>query len=323
MMLSVKWFGVPGIAGDCGYRIYQTGDRMEQVQHDADWHDRMYNNRALVPQSAAHIARWAQQSARTRSHHACTLDVAYGSFPTETLDIFAPDARMPATSAPVLVFIHGGYWRALDKADHSFVAPAFTAAGCVVVVVNYALCPGTPEAPVSIALIGEQMERALQWVWEHIAEYGGNPARITVAGHSAGGQLAAALLATPWQVRSPRLPSDVVRSALSISGLHDLQPLMRSPLLQSVLNISADEAQRCSPCRLPPPSQGTLVCAVGGDESAEFLRQNLLMQQAWGSKRVPCAIALSGLNHFSVLETLATPGAPLHAMALDLLRQEG
>ncbi len=200
---------------------------MEQEHHDAVWHDRMYNNRALVSSSAAHMEAWAQQSAQVRARHACTQDLAYGSLPSETLDIFPPDKDASTAGAPVLVFIHGGYWRALDKSDHSFVAPAFTSAGCLVVVVNYALCPGTPAAPVSIAFIGEQMERALQWVWEHIAGYGGNPARITVVGHSAGGQLAAVLLATPWQARSPRLPVNLVRSALSVSGLHDLQPLVR------------------------------------------------------------------------------------------------
>lgn len=291
-----------------------------QKQQDADWYDRMYNNRALVPDSSAHMARWAQQSAQVRAHHANTQDVAYGALPSETLDIFTPQHEAPAPGAPVLVFIHGGYWRALDKSDHSFVTPAFTAAGCVVVVVNYALCPGAPEAPVSIAFIGEQMELALHWVREHIAQYGGDPARITVAGHSAGGQLAALLLATPWSKRHPQLPSNLVRSALSVSGLHDLSPLVRSPLLQSVLKITDHEVEHCSPCRLAPPTQGTLLCAVGGDESAEFLRQNLLMQQAWGEQRVPHALALPGLNHFSVLDTLADPGAPLHAMALSLLR---
>lgn len=294
---------------------------MEQDLQDASWHDRMYNNRALVPDSAAYLERWARRSADVRIKHVCTLDIVYGSLPSETLDIFAPQVAAPAAGAPVLVFIHGGYWRALDKFDHSFVAPAFTAAGCLVVVVNYALCPGTADAPVSIALIGEQMERAVQWVWEHVADYGGDPARISVVGHSAGGQLAAFLLATPWQTRSPRLPANVVRSALSISGVHDLEPILRTPLLQTVLQVTTDEVQRCSPCRLPPPAHGTLLCAVGGNESAEFLRQNQLMQRAWGEGLVPRAEALPGLNHFSVLDTLAEPGTKLHAMALELLNQ--
>ena len=299
---------------------------MQASDGDADWHDRMYNNRALVPESAAHIAAWAQQSQEVRARATCALDCAYGDLPSETLDIFTPALPTSPGGAPVLrpvlVLIHGGYWRALDKSDHSFVAPAFTAAGCVVVVLNYALCPGTPAAPVSISFIAAQIERALQWVWAHIAEFGGNPARITVVGHSAGGQLAALMLAVPWSQRGNQLPGALVRNALSVSGLHDLQPLVHSPLLQSVLNITEAQVQRCSPCRLAAPAHGILVCAVGGEESAEFLRQNLLMQQAWGTRVVPKAIALAGLNHFSVLEALALPGTALHRLALDLLMDE-
>lgn len=301
---------------------------MEPDLKDAGWYERMYDNRARVPDSASYMGRWAEQSARVRVSQACVLDVPYGAESSETLDIFLPaggqaasrEAGASATSKPpVLVFIHGGYWRALDKSDHSFLAPAFTSAGCVVVVVNYALCPGALAAPTSIALIGDQVERALQWVFEYIGKYGGDPARISVTGHSAGGQLAALMLTTPWQVRSPRLPAGLVRSALSISGLHDLEPIMRTPSLQSSVQLSAEQVQRCSPCFLPPPAQGTLLCAVGGDESAEFLRQNQLMQLAWGDGVVPQAVALPGLNHFSVLETLAEPGQALHTMALGML----
>ena len=112
----------------------------------AAWYDSMYNNRALVPEHAAHFAQWAQTSADARARLKCTLDIAYGDGLNETLDIFP--ANKP--NAPVVVFIHGGYWRSLDKADHSFVAPPLHDMGACVVVVNYALCPGTPEAPVTI-----------------------------------------------------------------------------------------------------------------------------------------------------------------------------
>lgn len=279
----------------------------------------MYNNRALVPDSAVHMADWAQRSREVRAQHVCTVDRAYGDLPSETLDIFPPQQRIPGQGCPVLVFIHGGYWRALDKSDHSFLAPAFTAQACVVVVLNYALCPGTPDAPVSISFIGSQITRALQWVSQHIAAYGGDPDRITVAGHSAGGQLAALMLAAPGDGAHGNARASRARNALSISGLHDLQPLVHSPLLQSVLQISPADVQSASPCRLPAPVQGTLACAVGADESAEFLRQNLLMQQAWGTERVPSTVQLPGLNHFTVMNALAAPGTALHALALSLL----
>ena len=299
--------------------------------HDPAWLERMYNNRALVPDHMDYLQRWAQESAHVRATVPCVLDVPYGAGAGETLDIF-PSARAsgglgfgavagaPSAGVPVLVFIHGGYWRSLDKSDHSFIAPPFTQAGFCVVVVNYALCPGTPEAPVTIPHIVRQIEKALGWVWHHIAVHGGDPRRITVAGHSAGGQLAAMLLTSVWPLIGNGLPDGLVRNALSISGVHDLDPMMYTPMYQQVLNLTDQQVLQYSPARLLEPATGQLYCAVGGDESAEFLRQNQLMQDAWGSHFVPRSQVLPGLHHFSIVDALARPGHDLHHMALNLLR---
>ena len=142
------------------------------------WLDRMYNNRALVPGHPAFLAKWASDSEQARAAGPCELDVPYGDGPNETLDIFPA----PHAEAPVLVFIHGGYCRSLDKRDHAFVAPPFTREGACVVIPNYALCPA-----VTVPQIVLQMVQALAWTWRHIAEYGGDPQRITRVGHSAGG----------------------------------------------------------------------------------------------------------------------------------------
>ncbi len=278
--------------------------------YDPAWLDRMYNNRALVPDHAAYFGRWAESSAAARSAEPCTLDVPYGTGPGETLDIF-PAAQ---ASAPVLVFIHGGYWRSLDKADHSFVAPAFTRQGACVVVPNYALCPA-----VTIPQIALQMVQAALWVHAHVARFGGDPRRITVAGHSAGGHLAALLLACQWQSLGPDLPAALVRNALSISGLNDLEPIRHTPFLQPSLQLTAADALRASPACMPAP-RGVLNSVAGGDESAEFLRQNELIRAAWGAATVPVCEALPGLNHFSVLDALADPAHRLHRLALSLLR---
>ena len=287
--------------------------------YDPAWLERMYNNRALVPDHMDYFERWARDSAQVRAHIPCALDVAYGAGVGETLDVF-PSARTTGGPVPVLVFIHGGYWRSLDKSDHSFIAPPFTQAGCCVVVVNYALCPGTPDAPVNIPHIARQMEKALGWVWHQIAAHGGDPRRITVAGHSAGGQLAALLLTSVWPLICTGLPDGLVRNALSISGVHDLEPIMHTPMYQSVLHLTEQQVLQCSPARLLEPPTGTLYCAVGADESPEFLRQNQLMQDAWGSHFVPRSVALPGLNHFSIVDALAKPGHDLHHMAQNLLR---
>lgn len=285
-------------------------------QDDPAWLERMYNNRALVPDYQDYLQRWAQASEHARAASPCWLDMAYGMAPQERLDVFA--AHEP--DAPVMVFVHGGWWRALDKADHSFVAAAFAQAGICVVVPNYALCPGTPEQPVAIPFIARQMEKALAWVWRHIAQHGGDRRRITLVGHSAGGHLAALLLASPWPLLAPDLPEGLVRNALSISGLHDLTPIMHTPFLQQDLRLTQQQVLRMSPALLPAPAQGPLYCAVGAKESPEFVRQCQLMQQAWGTQKVPRAAVLAGLNHFSILDALAQPGHDLHHMALNLLR---
>ncbi len=179
----------------------------------------------------------------------------------------------------MLVYIHGGYWRALDKRDQSFVAPPFVAAGAMVVLPNYALCPA-----VTIEHIVLQLVQSLAWVWRHAAEHGGDPARIVVAGHSAGGHLAAMMLACDWRAVAPDLPADLVKGALAVSGVFELEPLRHAPFLAPDLNLDAATARKLSPAAMPAP-RGRLVAVVGGDESEEFLRQNALIAEAWGTRR--------------------------------------
>jgi len=285
--------------------------RQETQVLDGAWYDAMYNNRQLVPEHPSFFARWERESEQARADGPCVLDLEYGSGDGETLDVFPA----PNGDAPVLVFIHGGYWRALDKRDHSFVAPAFTRDGSCVVIPNYALCPA-----VTVPHITLQAARAVAWTWHHIGRFGGDRRRITVAGHSAGGQLAAMMLACLWPQFDAALPRDTVRSALAISGLHDLEPIMRTPFLQPTLQLTREQVAQASPARLPAPKQGTLYTVTGGDESQEYHRQNRLIQEAWGARRVPVCETLPGLNHFSVLDALVEPSQRLHQLALDLLR---
>jgi arylformamidase len=281
------------------------------MQRDMDpaWLERQYNNRALVPDHATHFEKWAAASAFAREHAACTLDLAYGDGANEVLDVF-PTA---AANAPVLVFIHGGYWRSLDKGQHSFVAPAFTAAGALVVVPNYALAP-----TVTIEHITLQMAKALDWVYRHAAEHGGDPSRIVVAGHSAGGHLAAMMLSCRWKQVADDLPAQLVSGALSISGLYDLEPLRHTPFLQADLQLSPASVRRLSPAFFPRP-KGKLMTVVGADESEAFREQNQLIRDVWGPTAVPVCEQLPGVNHFSVLKQLADPDARLHQLGLQLL----
>lgn len=296
------------------------------TQNSAAWLDSMYNNRALVPEFADHLARWVRESVLARTEPGCVLDVAYGAGPNELLDVF-PAASAQPDGNPVLVFIHGGYWRSLDKADHAFIAPAFTQAGSCVVIPNYALCPGEADNPVTVSDITLQMVKALVWTYRNIARFGGDPQRITVVGHSAGGHLATMLLACIWKAVAADLPTRLVKNALSISGLYELESIRQTPFLQVSLRLTPAQVNRNSPAWMPRPqvakakglSRGVLVTVAGGAESAEFLRHNLLIQHAWGKRVVPVCEALPGLNHFSILEALIQPGHRLNQLASSLL----
>ncbi|MES2938453.1 MAG: alpha/beta hydrolase [Pseudomonadota bacterium] len=276
------------------------------------WFDRMYNNRERVPEHPAYFQRWDAASREARATARCELDVPYGDAPAEKLDIFPADAP----DAPVLVFIHGGYWRALGKANHSFIGPVFARQGACVVIPGYTLCPDN-----TVPGITQQMARAVAWTWRNIARFGGDPSRITVAGHSAGGQLAAMMLAWQWTAMDAALPAGLVRNALSISGLHDLDPIMHTSFLQPSLLLTPEQVEQASPARLPAPAQGTLYAVDGGEESEEYHRQLQLMRERWGVGRMPVCESLVGLNHFSVLDALVQPGGRLHGLALELLHQ--
>lgn len=272
------------------------------------WLDAQYNNRARIPEHASILKHWADASARAYELPGWVCDLAYGEDASERLDVH-PALR---PGAPVLVYIHGGYWRALDKRDQSFVAPPFVDAGAMVVLANHALCPA-----VGIEQIVLQLVQALAWIYRHAAEHGGDPQRIVVAGHSAGGHLATMLLACDWHAVAPDLPPDLVKSALAISGLYELEPLRHAPFLAADIRLGAASALRLSPAALPPP-RGSLATVVGGDESEEFQRQAALISQAWGA-RVVAAQRVARRNHMDVLNELADPRSTTHRLALQLL----
>jgi arylformamidase len=264
---------------------------------------REYNNRELFPDHPRHFARWQEGSARARGTMTCYLDRAYGASPGETLDIFP--ARKGDGSA--LVFIHGGYWRSLDKKDFSYLAPAWVDAGVSLVVVNYGLAPS-----VTMERIVQQMLAASAWVYRHAEEYGMDEERLFVSGHSAGGHLAAMMLAALWPVYDRSLPKDLYKGAIAVSGVYDLRPLVQVDWLQGDLRLDEATALRLSPAFLPPATRAPLTLAVGGLESSEFKRQNALLAQRWKpvlARDVP----MPGRDHFTVIDGLADRANPLFA----------
>jgi arylformamidase len=284
---------------------------MPQPYDDVDWLDAQYNNRRRVPGYAAIFERWRRASALARQESpSARLELRYGDGDGETLDVF-PAA---APDAPLLVFVHGGYWRSLDKADHSFVAPSFVADGATVVLPNYALAPAATVEHITL-----QVARAVGWVWRHAADWGADARRLAVVGHSAGGHAAAMALSCRWPQLDADLPAGLLTRALSISGLYDLEPLRHTPFLQGDLQLTPASVARLSPAFFPRPRGGVLYTVAGAEESDEFLRQNLLIRDVWGPTSVPVCEVLPGADHFTVLHDLADPAGRLHHLALRLV----
>jgi arylformamidase len=271
---------------------------------------REYNNRELVPDHPKYFARWGEASVRARSTMASRLDLRYGDMPGETLDLFP--ARKGDGSC--MMFIHGGYWRSLDKKDFSFLAPAWVDAGVSLAVVNYDLCPA-----VTMEDIVQQMLRASRWLWLNAESYGMDQDRLYVSGHSAGGHLTAMLMCALWPVFDARLPRDLWKGGLAVSGLYDLRPLLQVDFLQQDLRLDDASARKLSPAYLPPATRAPVMTCAGGSESSEFLRQNRLLGERW---RAAFAgdVPMPGKNHFSVCDGLAERSSPLFQAALRLMK---
>ena len=271
---------------------------------------REYNNRELVPDHAQYFARWNEASLRARSTMICYLDRRYGDMPGETIDIF-PARKGDGTC---MMFIHGGYWRSLDKKDFSFLAPSWVDAGVSLAVVNYDLCPN-----VGMEEIVRQMLRASRWLWLHAEDYGMDQDRLYVSGHSAGGHLSAMMMCALWPVFDARLPKDLWKGGLAISGLYDLRPLLHVDFLQQDLRMDEESALRLSPAFMSPATRAPVMTCVGGDESSEFLRQNALLGERW---RAAFAgdLAMPGKHHFSVVDGLAQQSSALFQGARRVMK---
>jgi arylformamidase len=250
-----------------------------------------YNNRARVPENPAIIAGWSRDAAAYREANQSRLKViAYGPDERNRIDLFSADG-----AGPIVVFIHGGYWQALDGSFFSHLAGGLNAHGIDVAVPSYDLCP-----VVSIAEIIGEMRAASR----ELAKLG-RP--LVVSGHSAGGHLAACLLATDWRAFDASLPVALVSAAYAISGLFDLRPLVRTSI-NTALKLDEASAKAVSPSFWKAPVRGTLDAVVGGNESAEYLRQSRSIVDAWGEAGIETRFAtIPDANHFTAIAPLADP----------------
>lgn len=266
--------------------------------------DAQYDNRAKVPTMDAQIARWIAGGERARATLSPRLDVHYGPGARETMNVYAARSSAPS---PVLVWIHGGYWRSLTKDVNDFVALGLVPVGIAVVNVEYDLMPG-----VRMATVVAQVRAAVGWTLANAASFGGDPARVWVGGHSAGGHLTAAAAATDWSAQ-PGVPAGArPAGGFAVSGLHDLEPI-RLSFLNDTLALDVAEVAAQSPIGMAPPRDGDWTLWVGGEEGPEYLRQSADLAAAWGSdasRRVRLEV-LAGEDHFSIIAPLDEPDSPM------------
>jgi arylformamidase len=252
-----------------------------------------YNNRARVPEHPAVIAAWSRDAPAYRAQHPPRV-LAYGPGERNKIDLFAGDG-----DGPIVVFIHGGYWQAFDGAAFSHCARGLNQHGISVALPSYDLCPN-----VSVEEIIRQMRMAAR----ELARLG-KP--LVVSGHSAGGHLAACMLATDWAAFDPSLPRDLVSAAYAISGLFDLVPLVGTSI-NKALGLDAAAARAASPLYWTAPARGTLDALVGENESAEYHRQSRIIVDGWGKAGLATRFGtVPGANHFTAIAPLSDPDSQM------------
>jgi arylformamidase len=267
-----------------------------------------YNPRVSVPEYPELAKRRAAESRRARSTLKSWLDMPYGSSPREVLDIY----RSERPGGPVLVYIHGGYWRTGSKDDNCNFAPAFVQRGATVAIVEYDLCPN-----VTVAEIVRQTRASIAWLYRNVARYGGDPSQLYVCGHSAGGHLVAMALAHDWEIEG--LPRGLIKGAVAMSGVHDLDMVMHVSANEQI-RMTPEIAKENSPFLHPPRSVCPVIVAVGGAEPEGWKQMSRDYFQVCNERGLPCEyLEVAGANHYTMSDHLADTKSPLNRAIIKLI----
>jgi arylformamidase len=267
-----------------------------------------YDNRARVPEHPEIFARWTREAEDFRAEALkagrAELGLSYGDTPRQSLDLFFPAVL---EGAPVAIFVHGGWWRSLDPSLFSQMARGLAANGVVVGVAGYDLCPN-----VGIGDIVAQIRRACILMWQRYNR------PLFLVGHSAGGHLAAAMVATDWPSLYPKAPADMVPAGYAISGVFDLAPLTGISINQD-LKLDAASARELSPLYWPIQPGRIFDAVCGGLESSEFKRQSRVLAEAWQQDGAQTRFGeIPGTNHFTVIDALADPQSAMTTRVSEL-----
>jgi arylformamidase len=271
-------------------------------------YDVEYNNRARVPEHEEIFARWRRDAAayreRMQNEENAELGLAYGTSERQKVDLFFPDAT---GHTPLALFIHGGFWRSFEASTFSHMAAGLNGRGVAVAVAGYDLCP-----QVTIVQIIDQVRMACLFLWRRFGQ------RLMVYGHSAGGHLAACMVATNWKQLDAKAPSDLVPAGYAVSGLFDLKPMVATAM-NADFKLNEPAAAQVSPLWWPVPRGRVFDAVVGGAESSEFLRQSKAVAADWRQRGIETRYEeVPGANHFTVIDPLADPASAMTARTAAL-----
>ncbi len=272
--------------------------------------DREYSPSSLIDDINVYLDAYERTSEMAKSDALqdglCKPDLQYGPGGKETLDLFLP--RNSGT-APLQVFIHGGFWQLLSKDESCFAAPMFQQQGSAFAAVNYTLAPQQ-----TLTGIVEENRRAITWLYQHAGEFGFDRERIYLSGHSAGAHLAMMMLLTDWPKLG--LPNDVIKGVCAVSGVYDLEPV-RLSYVNDKVGMDSAEAELNSPIRHRLLNRCPVIFAYGENETAEFKRQTDEYGSALRNAGIPVARSeIADRNHFDVILDLADAGTWLSQQVL-------
>ena len=272
-----------------------------------------YDNSGRVANADQLLNKFISDAATFREERSgsADLDLTYGPEPRNMMDIFWPDDEAGAENkSPIVLFIHGGYWQRMDRSSFSHLASGLNARGIAVAMPSYTLCPD-----ISIEGIINEMRRACLILYQTYKQ------RLTVIGHSAGGHLAACMMATQWDGIHPQLPNDLVASGMGISGLYDLLPICKTPVNDAV-QMDEDEARAASPILWLADGNQKFEAWVGGAESSEYHRQGRELAERWTMLGTPTQyVSVGDENHFTVVDELTRADSPMVEKIVELVNE--